>query len=115
LLSRVRITSIFRYFGAHLLNCLMFFNARCRDSTLDINICYKRVFIMSKYNNSFVDKAKSEKFVLRLPEGMRTKISELSQDNLRSMNSQIVFVLQEYIAREEALSKGKERPEIVGR
>lgn len=37
----------------------------------------------------------SEKFALRLPEGLRDKIRETANKNLRSMNAEIVIQLEQ--------------------
>lgn len=38
-----------------------------------------------------------DKFVIRLPQGLRDQIRELSEHNRRSMNSEIIMVLEQYI------------------
>jgi len=38
-----------------------------------------------------------EKFVIRLPNGLRKKIRHLSEQNRRSMNSEIIMVLEKHI------------------
>jgi len=38
-----------------------------------------------------------DKFMLRLPDGMRDSIAELAKKHGRSMNAQIVHILEEYI------------------
>ncbi len=38
-----------------------------------------------------------EKFVIRLPMGLRKKIKHLSEQNRRSMNSEIIMVLEQHI------------------
>lgn len=38
-----------------------------------------------------------EKFVIRLPNGLRKKIKHLSEQNRRSMNSEIIMVLEKHI------------------
>ena len=38
-----------------------------------------------------------EKFVIRLPKGLRNKIKNLSEQNRRSMNSEIIMVLENHI------------------
>jgi len=38
-----------------------------------------------------------EKFVIRLPKGLRNKIKNLSEQNRRSMNSEIIMVLEKHI------------------
>lgn len=39
----------------------------------------------------------ADKYVLRMPEGMRAKITELAKANNRSMNAEIVLMLQQAI------------------
>ncbi|MFZ5693298.1 MAG: Arc family DNA-binding protein [Pseudomonadota bacterium] len=43
----------------------------------------------------------SDKFVLRLPDGMRDKIQALAKASGRTMNAEIVAALQEWISRED--------------
>ena len=38
-----------------------------------------------------------EKFVIRLPKGLRNKIKHLSEQNRRSMNSEIIMVLEKLL------------------
>lgn len=38
-----------------------------------------------------------DKFVIRLPQGLRDQIKELSEHNRRSMNSEIIMVLEQHI------------------
>ena len=38
-----------------------------------------------------------DKFVIRLPSGLRSKIKELSEQNRRSMNAEIIMVLEKHI------------------
>lgn len=38
-----------------------------------------------------------EKFVIRLPHGLRMKIKQLSEQNRRSMNAEIIMVLEKHI------------------
>jgi predicted HicB family RNase H-like nuclease len=38
-----------------------------------------------------------EKFVIRLPKGIRKKIKHSSEQNRRSMNSEIIMVLEQHI------------------
>lgn len=37
----------------------------------------------------------ADKYIVRLPDGMRVKISEMAKSNNRSMNAQIVSMLQQ--------------------
>jgi len=41
-----------------------------------------------------------EKFVIRLPSGLRDQIKQLSEQNRRSMNSEIIMVLETYIRQQ---------------
>lgn len=47
-----------------------------------------------KYGNA---KADSDKFMLRLPEGMRSDIKQKAANNERSMNSEILYLLKKGI------------------
>jgi len=60
------------------------------------------------------DKPKTEKFVLRLPSGMRNKIALIARQNRRSMNSQIVCHLERLIEQETLLSKEQGIAETEG-
>lgn len=40
---------------------------------------------------------KQDKFTVRFPDGMRDKIAEIAKKNNRSMNSEIILALEEYI------------------
>ncbi|WP_082259661.1 Arc family DNA-binding protein [Gilliamella sp. Nev5-1] len=42
-----------------------------------------------------------DKFTVRFPEGMRDKIAEQAKKNNRSMNSEIIYMLEDAIIREE--------------
>lgn len=39
----------------------------------------------------------ADKYVLRMPDGMRDKLAELAKANNRSMNAEIVLILQQAI------------------
>jgi hypothetical protein len=41
-----------------------------------------------------------EKFVIRLPNGLRDQIRQLSEQNRRSMNSEIIMVLENHIRQQ---------------
>jgi len=41
--------------------------------------------------------AQVEKFVIRLPNGLREQIKVLSEQNRRSMNSEIIMVMEKHI------------------
>jgi len=43
------------------------------------------------------DSRTADKFVIRMPDGMRDKIKEDAKNNHRSTNAQIVAVLDEYL------------------
>lgn len=44
-----------------------------------------------------------EKFVIRLPQGLRDQIREISEHNRRSMNSEIIMVLEQYIQQQASV------------
>ncbi|MEH3117098.1 MAG: Arc family DNA-binding protein [Methylorubrum populi] len=46
-----------------------------------------------------------DKFVVRLPEGMRSTIAEMAKSNRRSMNSEIVFHLEQAMASQRNTNK----------
>ena len=45
----------------------------------------------------------ADKFVVRLPDGMRERISEVARDHHRSMNSEIIARLEQSLVQEGAL------------
>lgn len=47
-----------------------------------------------------------DKFMLRLPEGMREAIADRAQSNGRSMNSEIVQIIEDALASNEKGSQG---------
>lgn len=49
----------------------------------------------------------SDQFQLRMPEGMRARIKELAEENRRSMNSEIVVVLERAIFDPLEMKKGE--------
>lgn len=51
-----------------------------------------------------------EKFVIRLPSGLRTKLKQLSEQNRRSMNAEIIMVLEKHIRQS---LEGMELPDGV--
>ena len=55
---------------------------------------------MTKYPSQLQDK-----FTLRLPDGMRDAIAERAKRNGRSMNSEIVQILQETLDTDKAISE----------
>lgn len=46
----------------------------------------------------------SDKFILRLPDGMRSRIAALAAQNGRSMNTEIIAALEKYIEGEDNIS-----------
>ncbi len=48
---------------------------------------------------------REEKFVIRLPGGMRSRIAETARANIRSMNSEIVHRLERTAELESALER----------
>ena len=45
-------------------------------------------------------------FIVRLPDGLRARIKEKAKENLRSMNSEIVFQLSQLYPANEGTKKG---------
>src|SRR5688500_6511589 len=80
------------------------------------NTCAPREPVMTKESSELVqyeavladdqskEDAKSpaliEKFVIRLPNGLRDQIRQLSEQNRRSMNSEIIMVLESHIRQQ---------------
>lgn len=54
-------------------------------------------WIVSRFKNPGRD---SDKFVLRLPDGMRSLIKEVAEENGRSMNAEIVQILKRALSDE---------------
>lgn len=52
-----------------------------------------------------------EKFVIRLPNGLRDQIRQLSEQNRRSMNSEIIMVLENHIRQQFMDSMASANPE----
>lgn len=48
----------------------------------------------------------ADKFVVRLPDGMRERIGEVARDHHRSMNSEIIARLEQSLVQEGALDEG---------
>lgn len=61
----------------------------------------------------------SDKFMLRLPEGMRDRIKTAAETNNRSMNAEIIATLEEAYppppTHDEALQEAITRFELIGR
>lgn len=52
-----------------------------------------------------------EKFVIRLPNGLRDQIRQLSEQNRRSMNSEIIMVLEKHIRHQFMAQLAEANPE----
>ena len=50
----------------------------------------------------------ADKFMLRLPEGMRDRLKEVAKENRRSMNAQIVTLLERQLFDPLEMKKGSE-------
>lgn len=48
----------------------------------------------------------ADKFVVRLPDGMRDRIADVARNHHRSMNSEIIARLEQSLLREGALDEG---------
>lgn len=54
------------------------------------------------------DSREQDKFVLRLPDGLRPRIASVSQENHRSMNSEIIYRIERSLTLELALYEKKQ-------
>lgn len=54
-------------------------------------------------NRSAYSSRTADKFVVRLPDGMRERIAEVARDHHRSMNSEIIARLEDSLVRDGAL------------
>lgn len=54
------------------------------------------------------DSREQDKFVLRLPDGLRPRIATVSQENNRSMNSEIIYRIERSLTLELALYEKKQ-------
>ncbi len=54
----------------------------------------------------------ADKFVVRLPDGMRDRISEVAQSNHRSMNSEIIQRLEQSLINDEPMTTGQEKESL---
>lgn len=50
----------------------------------------------------------ADKFVVRLPDGMRGRINEVAQNNHRSMNSEIIQRLEQSLSKGESAETGQQ-------
>lgn len=55
----------------------------------------------------------TDKFVLRMPEGLRDQIVDKAEDNYRSMNSEIVYRLERSIDCEQELVQQKNLVQLL--
>lgn len=53
-----------------------------------------------------------EKFVIRLPNGLRDQIRQLSEQNRRSMNSEIIMVLENHIRQQFMAQMADANPDM---
>ena len=51
------------------------------------------------------DSREQDKFVIRLPDGLRPRITTIAQENHRSMNSEIIYRLEHSLTLELALDE----------
>lgn len=50
-------------------------------------------------------KAKREQYIVRMPDGMRERIKEIAADNRRSMNSEIIVMLERAVQQQSPETK----------
>lgn len=62
-----------------------------------------------KYPSDMVDK-----FLLRLPDGLRGRIKELAEANRRSMNSEIIVLLERAVFDSFEVTSQNSRPSATG-
>ena len=53
---------------------------------------------------SRMDSRTADKFVVRLPNGLRDKIFDVSEENQRSMNGEIVFRLEQSLRDDQVIA-----------
>jgi len=70
----------------------------------EFKINYYMVFIMSTARQLTYTSRTADKFVVRLPLGMRDRIAEIARQNHRSMNSEIISRLEQSMNQEEGVS-----------
>ena len=54
------------------------------------------------------DSREQDKFVVRLPDGLRPRIATIAQENNRSMNSEIIYRIERSLTLELALYEKKQ-------
>ena len=54
------------------------------------------------------DSREQDKFVVRLPDGLRPRIATVAQENHRSMNSEIIYRIERSLTLELALYEKKQ-------
>lgn len=59
--------------------------------------------ILRRMTSSHVPTNRSDQFNLRMPEGMRERIAKAAKANARSMNSEMVALLEAGLSREDRL------------
>ena len=65
--------------------------------------------IMRPMKQAVYSSRTADKFVVRLPEGMRERISDVARDHHRSMNSEIISRLEQSLVQEGALDANSPR------
>jgi plasmid stability protein len=71
-----------------------------RTAPLNLPVNYMRPIKQAVYSSRTADK-----FVVRLPDGMRERIAEVARNHHRSMNSEIIARLEQSLIQEGALGE----------
>ena len=71
-----------------------------RTAPLNLPVNYMRPLKQAIYSSRTADK-----FVVRLPDGMRERIAEVARNHHRSMNSEIIARLEQSLIQEGALGE----------
>lgn len=64
---------------------------------------------------SRMDSRTADKFVVRLPDGLRDKIFDVSGDNQRSMNGEIVYRLEQSLRDDQVIATQAELIKLLTR
>lgn len=64
---------------------------------------------------SRMDSRTADKFVVRLPDGLREKIFDVSGDNQRSMNGEIVYRLEQSLRDDQVIATQAELIKLLTR
>ncbi len=64
---------------------------------------------------SRMDSRTADKFVVRLPDGLRNKIFDVAGDNQRSMNGEIVFRLEQSLRDDQVIATQAELIKLLTR